>query len=251
MYKIMLWDRNNGGCCSGVYEMFANDIDDFEKQWVFNGDEDKERFLRSKAGEMVTDYYSDHPDLNIVQYDENATIIETKEFVKENIFFELVNFYGCSGQYFAQNMKITLHHMKFKDSYYLLGEYQLLGVCREGFGFDDVAYKTVSVWGNPVLKKEISPEIIAYNNKIDEKRKKIDRRYRAIDKLGREPKRIKYPWYFESKNQMDFTGCNLETYCLISLREYDSANECDLSSMTEVPDKLIEQLLFDIIGEAG
>ena len=47
-----------------------------------NGDR-KERFLRSKRGEIVTDYYSASPELNIVQHDAGA-VYDEKTVVLEN-----------------------------------------------------------------------------------------------------------------------------------------------------------------------
>ena len=55
MYKITLYDRNMPSCTSGVYEIYCDDIDEFEKEWT-KLETDKlriERFRKSKAGEIV------------------------------------------------------------------------------------------------------------------------------------------------------------------------------------------------------
>ena len=74
MYKITLYDYNCNPICDGTIYFFTEDIENFQKRWFrLLGDHDeerKERFLRSKAGEIVTDYYSDSPELNIVQQDD-------------------------------------------------------------------------------------------------------------------------------------------------------------------------------------
>lgn len=251
MYKILLYDQNCGGGNSGVYEMFVENLEDFERHWKFQGEEQEERYLKSKAGEFVTDYYCDHPDLNIVQCDTNAEILETKELEKENIFFELFNFFGCGSNYFAQKIKITLYHVRFGELYYLLGGYSLSGVCTEVFFSKGTTYETVTVWGNPVLKQEISPEIVEYNKGVDKKRMQLEKEWDIIEEQGGEPDYSKNPRYFQTENHMDFSGCNLETFCLITLNKYDNKDECSLESMSEITKELIEELLQDIPGEGG
>ena len=80
MYKITLFDYNCPSCTSGVYEIYCDDIEEFEKEWTkLETDEFRiERFRKSKAGEMVTDYYSDALELNIVQKDETAELYYEK-----------------------------------------------------------------------------------------------------------------------------------------------------------------------------
>ena len=71
MYKITLYDCNLPSCVSGVFSIYCDDIEKFEKDWIqLESDKERiERFRKSKQGEMVTDYYSDSPELNIVQRD--------------------------------------------------------------------------------------------------------------------------------------------------------------------------------------
>lgn len=72
IYKITLFDANCPSCTSGTASFFTEDIDEFEHN--FFSDENvgsnqleaqKQRYFRSKAGKIVTDYYSDAPELNI------------------------------------------------------------------------------------------------------------------------------------------------------------------------------------------
>lgn len=251
MYKISLYDQNLGSACSGVYEMFVENLEDFEKYWKFVSEEQKQSYLKSKAGEIVTDYYTDDPELNIVQYDSNAKIVGIKEFEKENTFFELSNFFGCPSKYFAQKIKITLYHIRFDKHYYLLGGYQILGVCTKAFLFS--GYEPVTVWGNPVLKQEVNPKITEFNKKVDKKRQQLDKEWDLMEEQGGEPD---YDYkeslrYFNSENYMDFSGCNLETFCLILLKRYDKNEDFSLRNITEISDEMLEQLLFDIPGEGG
>lgn len=69
MYKISLYDYNCPSCTSGVAEFFADNINKFQEEWFkLEDDKDrKKRFLKSLNGEIITDYYSDSPELNIVR----------------------------------------------------------------------------------------------------------------------------------------------------------------------------------------
>lgn len=69
LYLIQLFDYNCPSCTSGVTKVFAEDIEEFSKiyQSIEKDNARVERFLRSKSGEVVTDYYSDDSELNIVQ----------------------------------------------------------------------------------------------------------------------------------------------------------------------------------------
>ncbi len=66
---------------------FTEDIDEFERNYFSDENVEwgkleaqKQRYFRSKAGENVTDYYSDDPELNIFQYAEYGTIEKRKTF---------------------------------------------------------------------------------------------------------------------------------------------------------------------------
>ena len=69
MYKVTLFDGNTAPYISNTFSVYCDDIDEFEKNWsgMETDEMRKQRFRRSKQGEMVTDYYSDAPELNIVQ----------------------------------------------------------------------------------------------------------------------------------------------------------------------------------------
>lgn len=83
MYKIQLFDFNLfPSFVSGVVEVYTDDIDEFEEHYLKQSratDAQKERFLQSKTGEIVTDYYSDAPELNIVQPVEVEILQEKQE----------------------------------------------------------------------------------------------------------------------------------------------------------------------------
>ena len=76
MYKITLFDYNCASCTSGTASFYVDDIDIFEEKWskLETSPERIERFRHSKNGEVVTDYYSDDEELNIVQEDKAADL---------------------------------------------------------------------------------------------------------------------------------------------------------------------------------
>lgn len=70
IYKITLFDANCPSCTSGTASFFTEDIDEFEHNYFSDENVEsnqleaqKQRYFRSKAGEIVTDYYSDDPEL--------------------------------------------------------------------------------------------------------------------------------------------------------------------------------------------
>ena len=96
MYKITLYDCNCPSCTSGVAEFYADNIIKFQKEWFkLEDDKDrKERFLKSLNGDIITDYYSDSPELNIVQEDNDAKILRTQSLHFSNHRFALYNEIG-------------------------------------------------------------------------------------------------------------------------------------------------------------
>ena len=71
MYKITLYDKNCSPICDRTTFWFVEDLEQFEKNWLplqckYNVST-IEKYYRSKFGEVVTDYYSDNEELNIVQ----------------------------------------------------------------------------------------------------------------------------------------------------------------------------------------
>lgn len=76
MYKITHYDYNCSPICDGTVSFFTEDIEAFQKKWFAMDrleESLKEKFLRSKGGELVTDWYSsDDPELNIVQQGQSA-----------------------------------------------------------------------------------------------------------------------------------------------------------------------------------
>ena len=225
MFKITLYDNNCSPICDGVTRFFTDSIEDFENNWEpYASKEQLERFRRSKAGEIVTDYYSENPKLNIVQEDNKAEILFEKEIVFEDKQFTLLNAYGCESKIYAAKTVISYKGIKFLDEYYLIGKYQMYGVCENDIFKGDDDYITVRVWGNPVI-----------NVKVQEK----ETWYEASD--GRK---------FYSYKKEDFKEDYLETYCYVTVGCYTEKELFEAETVL-ASDEMMICLLRDIPGEAG
>lgn len=98
MYKITLYDQNCNPICDSTTFWFVENLEDFERNWLKAQKKidakTVERYYRSKFGEIVTDYYSDDPELNIVQQ-VDAEVLEEKEFSYKDKAVVLANVYDC------------------------------------------------------------------------------------------------------------------------------------------------------------
>lgn len=163
MYKITLYDYCCNPICDGTVSYFVDDLDDFEKNWrekLGGRDQERvERFERSKNGEIITDYYSDDEELNIVQRDEKSEIIEETEYEKNDFDIDLFNAYNCSEKYFIFNLKYKLRKILFKGKYYIIAKYKITGISQYGWiisGNKDKKYEDASFYGNPVCSVEFN-----------------------------------------------------------------------------------------------
>jgi len=154
MYKVTLWDMNMPSCTSGVFTCYCDDIDEFEKEWRLLEDDENtiDRFKRSKAGEIVTDYYSNDPALDIVQHDPNCEMYFENNISLEDFKVEVLNGYGWKTELFIIRCDVDMKYIKFKEKFYLIARHKILGVCRD-FPFTDKEYETVKCYGNPVIKR--------------------------------------------------------------------------------------------------
>lgn len=145
IYKITLFDANCPSCTSGTASFFTEDIDEFEHNYFSDENVEsnqleaqKQRYFRSKAGEIVTDYYSDAPELNIFQYAEYGTIEKRKTFHYKDKIFELHNGYLIPCPIYAAEAIVELAQIAFKKNpdeegeKYLVARYSLSGVCCVG-----------------------------------------------------------------------------------------------------------------------
>ena len=226
MYKIELYDYNCSPICDGTTSFFTDDIEEFERQWfeLEYDEKRKERFARSKAGEMVTDYYNDSPELNIVQFD-NARIYGERDVTLEDITFEATNAYWFTERYHVNQLEIHFQWIAFKNQYYRIASYSAIGVCMVGMFCDD-RLKSVECSGNRVL----------------------------INKVVYDPKYL--GWIPESEwpnpTYDDFRENTIQTICYITNAYFSDEKELqeDMKDFT-VTDEVLDRLFADVIGEAG
>lgn len=220
MYKITLYDCNCPSCTSGVAEFYADDIIQFKDSWFkLEDDKDrKERFLKSLNGEIVTDYYSDSPELNIVQEDKTAKILRTEKLSLKNQKFTLMNDYWCSGDILVLNAKFSIRYICFQGQYIIAGKYKLSGVA--SINNFSQGYDRQPVYGNRVLKTQ-------YRSYVD------------FDKG--------IPLY-DIRDINNFENDIIESICYIPIKYFDTYE--DMQSYDLSHDDLIA-LMRDIIGEAG
>ena len=152
MYKVTLFDGNTAPYISNTFSVYCDDIDEFEKNWseMETDEMRKQRFRRSKQGEMVTDYHSDAPELNIVQKDENAKTLIERTIIIRNQEVRLTNEYHHTASLFFEKGEFHIRYMKMWDQYISLVRYKLTGASRENIYIE--GRQRVLCFGNPVLK---------------------------------------------------------------------------------------------------
>lgn len=229
MYKITLYDYNCSSACDGTTSFFVDQLEDFEKYWLNSnrvGEDTKKRYFRSKSGEIVSDYYSDNPEYNIVQCDENAVVLLEKEYQYNDTEFTLLNAYLWDSKIYAKTTQITLRYIKFNGYYYLIGRYKLSGACRKNLWVleGEDTWNSCAVYGNPV-------HITKYKNVEP-----------WIDEAGR----YRYSYLKEA-----FKDDEIETYCWITVRRYNKEDDLDKRELDELSEDLLSVLMADIPGEGG
>lgn len=230
IYKITLFDANFPSCTSGTASFFTEDIDEFEHNYFSDENVEsnhleaqKQRYFRSKAGEIVTDYYSDAPELNIFQYAEYGTIEKRKTFHYKDKIFELHNGYLIPYPIYAAEAIVELAQIAFKKNpdeegeKYLVARYSLRGVCcKDTFGSDKDKFEDCTPYGNPIIKT-CYPEDLPYKGE-----KEI------------------------------YSDCKLSTFAWVEL--YQNCFKGDNVNGYEIEEPTEEQLAWimrDIPGEAG
>lgn len=160
MYKITLYDFCCSPICDGVASFYTDSLEDFESKWLpkmkDSEPETVERYFRSKGGEIVTDYYSDYPDINIVQEDSSAEVLEEQSFEEKELDITLYNIYGCSRVYHINSLKYVLRKLRFQGKELIVAKYSIKGICNDGL-FGELA--RAIVWGNPVCEAQYSSPV--------------------------------------------------------------------------------------------
>lgn len=150
LYQIQLFDRNRPSCSSGVTQVFVDDIEKFAAQYTIleNNKERVERFRRSKAGEIVTDYYSDNPSLNIVQKVSFEELGWTLKW-KTNQSIIVPNGYNWPVEYYFGVLCFEIRWIRFKDQILKLTKPKGLHCCRKGLFYTEYPCRRIFIDGNP------------------------------------------------------------------------------------------------------
>lgn len=220
MYKVTLYDYNCVSCTSGVAEFYTDDINQFKASWfkLEHDEERKKRFMQSLNGEIVIDYYSDDPELNIVQEDKNAKILRTENLRYENQKFTLINGYGCNGDILVRDAAFSIRYICFQGKYVIAGKYKLSGVAQVSSFFQ--GYHHQNVYGNCVLKTQ-------YHSHVKfEKGKPL----------------------YDVSDFSNFKDDVIETICYIPVKWFENAE--DMKNYNLNTEDLV-MLMRDILGEAG
>ena len=226
MYKITIYDWNCSPICDGTVSFFTEDIEAFQRRW-FGMEQVSERlkdlFLRSKGGELVTDWYGNIPELNIVQRDEGAVYGE-KTVVLEHMTFEAHNAYDCPSRFHVNRWTIRFQWIRFQETYYRIASYQASGVCE----YDSIVkrWDSVTCYGNPVLENTVSYEP-CYYGWLDQS---------LWDDPG-----------FDA-----FEGNRIETICWLTNGVFADEEELkkDISAF-QVTEEIMDRLFADVVGDAG
>ena len=147
---IQLFDNNCPSCVSGVTKVFVEDIEEFSRKYqsIEKDAARIERFMKSKSGEIVTDYYSDDPTLNIVQkvkVDDLGYMMTRKR----NTIISVENGYGCPTDYYWGLLVLEIRWLKIGDKYYKLVKPSGKD-CSRKLDYDGGTFwRLIEIYGNP------------------------------------------------------------------------------------------------------
>lgn len=134
MYQIQLYNRNCSPICDGTIRFFTDDIESFEKNWIplmeGKNDEKVKRYMKSKAGEIVTDYWSNNPELNIVQ-EKNVDLIAERSYTETDVTKTIFNIYGFPSIYHMDRITYHIRYIRniSDDELLKLCCYEIKGIC--------------------------------------------------------------------------------------------------------------------------
>lgn len=226
MYKLTLYDECCSPICDGVATFFVDNLKDFENNWCHRANKEQvERYMRSKNGEIVTDYYNDNPKLNIFQEDVKAEVLWEKEYVIYDRNFSLFNAYQWETQVYATETRVVFRGIKFKNDCFLVGNYKMKGVCQKSVFSVEDSFETIKTWGNPIINCRIQTKAIWHETEN-----------------GRE---------LLTYRKEDFSEDYLETYCWVTVASVCKEEELRPENLGLESDKTIECLMRDIPGEGG
>lgn len=221
LYQVQLYDYNCSPIVDGTIRFFVDDLETFEKNWTALTTDKKQidRFIRSKTGEVVTDYYSDDPSLNIVQ-EKNVEVLNTKVYEETDVITDVMNAYGWPSTYHMDSIIYYILYIRNVEDDELLKicRYKIKGLCRcEPVDLSPNGFKCkdAEVYGNCFVK---------INNKV-----------------GR-----------PSDNTEDFKEVEAELFVWHIIKQFIDMNEInnDLSNY-KLGKREKQTLLMDFPGEIG
>lgn len=158
LYQIKLMDYNAPAFVSSIVTVFTEDIEEFTEKYLhLEEDEDrKNRFLRSKDGEMVTDYYSDDPNLNIVQFMPEVEVLGESSFCEHNLTVTVKNGFDYPSDYFFAELGFRVMWVRTKEQLLKLVKANGIGCCvkNEFSDLTKIPWSKVEVYGNPFWEVE-------------------------------------------------------------------------------------------------
>lgn len=219
MYQITLFDENSASCCSFTFSCYCEDIEEFEREWLklVQDERQVERFRRSKAGELVTDFHPTKHDekLNIVQHDPETVVYSEYVLTKEDLRMTAKNAYDWSSVILADRGEFHVKYIRFQGKYLKLVKYKLYGACKE--------------------RRKIYQELSCYGNKILILNQDEDAPY-------------------QSEDRKVYRNDTVESIAFYPVKKYDSLEELQQACQKPAEwfaDMELVRLLEDIPGKAG
>lgn len=230
MYKITLYDLNCCPICDGTTYWFVEDLEEFEQKWVPLQSKINintvERYYRSKFGEIVTDYFSDEPSLNIVQkIDYN--IITKKKVDYTNKIVDIQNTYGCTTKIEFDSLHLELMVINTEGKYRLVGKYKGKGCKRLSTSWNrwyniEVKYSQMNFYGNQIAEY--------YSRDVDWDKQHDSDRYKD----------------FYTNDPDFYKDEEIESFVWLPIKEVNESYK-----IGRITQKDLAILLRDIVGEAG
>ena len=230
MYKITLYDINCCPICDSTTYWFVEDLEEFEKNWLplqckYNLST-IEKYYRSKFGEVITEYWSDDPSLNIVQH-VDATFLQEKTYTYKNKVVELENTYCWKTYIEFDELVFRLRFMKYDNKFLLVGQYSGTGckiVMNDLWKLCpiDAKYGQVHFYGNKIAK-----HVKRYVNWEDRNNSDAYKSFYTDDKS-----------FFKDEH--------IETFVWLPIKEVSEAYKIKALTKDE-----IMYFMRDIVGEAG
>lgn len=230
MYKITLYDQCCCPICDGTFFFFIEDLEEFEENWLplqaKRGVDTINRYYESKFGKIVSDYYGDSEELNIVQKVDFEQIDEF-EYEREDIDIELENAYMFATTVNFDRIIFKLIKAKVGDQYYLLGQYECYGGKQIGDSYNrwydkNVKYSQMRFHGNPIA--------IYDQRKPDWDNRNSSDAYKD----------------FYTNDKTFFKNETLKTFVWLPIQVIDEDFQ-----LKELDEEQLKRLLCDILGEAG